>query len=97
VLQDLLAWRDSSPVEAEILCWRTVAGDEVDFVIEQDGMLLPIEVKTGRRPSLADVRSLKLFRQEYADRVRPGLLLHTGSEIAWLADGVLAAPWWRVF
>jgi predicted AAA+ superfamily ATPase len=97
VLQDLLAWRDSSPMEAEILYWRTVAGDEVDFVIEQDGMLLPIEVKTGRRPSLADVRSLKLFRQEYADRARPGLLLHTGSEIAWLADGVLAAPWWRVF
>ncbi|HEY6320903.1 MAG TPA: hypothetical protein VJA16_05025 [Thermoanaerobaculia bacterium] len=43
------------------------------------------------------MRSLKLFRQEYADRARPGLLLHTGTEIAWLADGVLAAPWWRVF
>ena len=51
VLQDLLAWRDSSPMEAEILYWRTVAGDaEVDFVIEQDGMLLPIEVKTRAPP-----------------------------------------------
>ena len=25
-----------------------------------------------------------------------GLLLHTGSEIRWIAPGVLVAPWWRV-
>ena len=31
-----------------------------------------------------------------ADDTRPGLLLHGGSEVSWLADGVLAAPWWRV-
>jgi hypothetical protein len=26
--------------------------------------------------------------------VLAGLLLHTGESVSWLADGVLAAPWW---
>jgi uncharacterized protein len=96
VLSDLLAWRDSTLEAAEILYWRTTTGDEVDFVIEKDGMLLPIEVKASVRPSLSDIQALKLFRHEYPDRTRGGLLLHAGSEVAWLADGILAAPWWKV-
>ena len=50
-------------------------------------------MRYGPRPSLADIKALKLFRHEYSDRARAGLLLHAGSEIAWLADGILAAPW----
>ncbi|HVT18773.1 MAG TPA: ATP-binding protein [Thermoanaerobaculia bacterium] len=96
VLADLLAWRESTREGAEILYWRTTAGDEVDFVIEKNGLLLPIEVKAALRPSLADTRSLQLFRREYGDHTRTGLLLHAGSELVWLADGILAAPWWKV-
>ena len=25
-----------------------------------------------------------------------GLLLHTGDDLRWMADGVLAVPWWRL-
>jgi predicted AAA+ superfamily ATPase len=96
ILADLLAWRDGTGNEAEILYWRTTAGDEVDLVIEHQGRVLPIEVKSGARPALADIRSLQLFRQEYGDRSRGGLLLHTGSEITWLAEGILAVPWWKI-
>jgi len=96
VLTDLLAWRDSTLQGAEVLYWRTTTGEEVDFVIEHDGMLLPIEVKATRRPTVADTLALQLFRREYAGRTRAGLLLHAGDEVAWLADGILAAPWWRV-
>jgi uncharacterized protein len=96
VLSDLLAWRDSALEGAEILYWRTTTGEEVDFVVEKNGQLLPIEVKATRRPSMADIQALKLFRREYADRTRAGLLLHAGSQITWLAEGILAAPWWRV-
>jgi hypothetical protein len=55
-----------------------------------------IATKATRRPTLGDVASLQLFRREYADLCRTGLLLHAGSEIAWLAGGILAAPWWKV-
>jgi predicted AAA+ superfamily ATPase len=97
VLADLLAWKAPIAEAIEVLYWRTTEGEEVDFVIERGGELLPIEVKASAQPRFSDARGLQLFRTEYADRTRAGLLLHTGEEIRWIADGVLAVPWWRVF
>ena len=96
VLDDLVAWRDARVERAELFYWRTAIGEEVDFVIEAGGRLLPIEVKGTGRPRLADVAHLRTFRAEYGANARAGLLLHTGSTLEWLAPDVLAAPWWRV-
>jgi hypothetical protein len=96
VLHDLLAWRDARIERAELGYWRTAIGEEVDFVIEAGGKLLPIEVKATARPRLADATHLRTFRKEYGKKARAGLLLHTGSTLEWLAPDVLAAPWWRV-
>ncbi|HEY0781696.1 MAG TPA: DUF4143 domain-containing protein, partial [Thermoanaerobaculia bacterium] len=96
VLCDLLAGRDSLPDGPEILYWRTTAGEEVDFVLEWRGRLLPIEVKATAKPRLSDAKTLLSFRGEYGASCRAALLLHAGSEISWLAGGVLAVPWWRV-
>jgi hypothetical protein len=97
VLHDLLAWRDASIERAELGYWRTSIGEEVDFVIEAGGKLLPIEVKATARPRLADAVHLRTFRAEYGKKARAGLLLHTGNTLEWLAPDVLAVPWWRVF
>lgn len=96
VLHDLLAWRDSRSVRAEVLHWRATTGEEVDFVIEAGGQLLPIEVKATKRPRLADAAHLRTFRAEYGRAARSGLLLHGGKSLAWLTPEVLAAPWWMV-
>ncbi len=96
VLTDLVAWRDARLERAEIYYWRTATGQEVDFVIEAGGQLLPVEVKASARPRLPDATGLRLFRAEYGDQARAGLLLHTGHMLEWLAPDVLAAPWWRV-
>lgn len=96
VLHDLLAWRDARLERAELGYWRTAIGEEVDFVIEAGGSLLPIEVKASARPRLADTAHLRTFRAEYGKKARAALLLHTGSALEWLAPGVLAAPWWKV-
>ena len=96
VLQDLLVWRDSRSVRAEVLHWRATTGEEVDFVIESEGRLLPIEVKATKRPRLADAAHLRTFRAEYGRAARSGLLLHGGESVEWLTPEVLAAPWWTV-
>lgn len=95
ILTDLLAWRDARLSRVEVLYWRTVAGEEVDFVLEAGDRLLGIEVKATSRPRFRDVRNLLGFRSEYGGRVRGGLLLHTGDTVEWLAPEVLAVPWWR--
>lgn len=96
ILADLLAWRDARLERAELSYWRTAIGEEVDFVIETGGKLLPIEVKSTTRPRLSDTAHLRTFRSEYGRKARAGLLLHTGSALEWLAPDVLAVPWWRV-
>jgi predicted AAA+ superfamily ATPase len=96
VLSDLLAWRGSTPHAADVLFWRTTTGDEVDFVIEAGARVLPIEVKATSRPALSDAKGLRSFLDEYRKRSRAALLLHTGSHVTWLADRVLAVPWWKV-
>jgi hypothetical protein len=96
VLHDLLAWRDARVDRVELAYWRTTIGEEVDFVIEAGGKLLPIEVKATAKPRLADCAHLRTFRLEYGRKARAGLLLHTGRTVEWLTPDVLAVPWWRV-
>jgi hypothetical protein len=96
VLHDLLAWRDARVDRVELAYWRTTIGEEVDFVIEAGGKLLPIEVKATSTPRLGDCTHLRTFRQEYGRKARAGLLLHTGCTVEWLTPDVLAVPWWRV-
>ena len=96
VLNDLLAWRDARLDPAEVFYWRTTIGDEVDFVIEAGDRLLPIEVKATTRPRRRDTAALRTFRAEYGQQSLPGLLLHAGTLVDWIAPDVLAAPWWRV-
>jgi predicted AAA+ superfamily ATPase len=96
VLHDLLSWRDTRLDHTELAYWRTATGEEVDFVIETGGRLLPIEVKATARPRLSDCAALRSFRAEYGDQARFGLLLHNGTDVRWLAPDVLAVPWWRL-
>ena len=96
VLADLLVWRDGQVPAPEVLFWRTTTDREVDFVVEAGGRLLAVEVKAAANPGLADTRGLRLFRDEYPERFAGGLLLHGGREMQWMAEGVLAVPWWRV-
>jgi len=95
VLHDLLVWRDSRTARADLFYWRTVNGQEIDFLIESNGELLPVEVKSGR-PRLSDSKHLRAFLSQYEDISRPGLLLHAGDALEWMAPNVLAAPWWML-
>ncbi len=95
VLADLLAWRGTGN-GAEIHCWRATTGEEVDFVVEWKNKLLPVEIKTTTKPRLSDIKHLLTFREEYKKTSLAALLLHAGDETYWLADGVLATPWWTV-
>jgi predicted AAA+ superfamily ATPase len=96
IFSELAAWRDTRAEPASVCYWRTSSGKEVDFVLESRSRLLGVEVKTTARPSPRDADGLRLFADEYGDAVVGGILLHSGDEMFWLRQGVLAVPWWRV-
>jgi hypothetical protein len=96
VLSDLIAWRDLQARAPQVLYWRTAGGQEVDFVVETDNRLLPVEVKAAARATTADARGLEAFLDEYGGMADGGLLLYDGAETFPLTRRVLAVPWWRV-
>jgi predicted AAA+ superfamily ATPase len=96
VLADLLAWRGASQPRPEILYWRTAGGAEVDFVIEHNGDLLAIEVKTAATLGTRDAAGCSLFLREYGRRARGAIILYGGARTFWIGERVLAVPWWKV-
>jgi uncharacterized protein len=96
VLTDLQAWKDIRPGSPQILYWRTYDGREVDFVIEERGAVIPIEVKATARPRPRDWATLVEFRERYGDEVTGCVLLHAGEQVEWVSERVLVVPWWRV-
>ncbi|SRR5581483_6692465 len=96
VLSDLLAWKSASIPPAEVFFWRTSSDLEVDFVIEHQNRLLPVEVKASRSLGSSDVRGMAAFRDDYGDACPGGLVLYDGEEVQWLSRRLLAVPWHRV-
>lgn len=97
VLGELLAWRDAGGDRAQVLYWRTASQQEVDFVIESTGRVVPIEVKASERVRTSDARHLLAFLEEYPDLATAAALLYAGDVVEWIADDVLAIPWWYLF
>lgn len=71
VLHDLLCWRDACVERADVLYWRTAAGEEVDFVVETGRQLIPIEVKATPRPRLRDTHHESAATAAYGAAATP--------------------------
>lgn len=94
VASDLCTWRDESP-RRQVYHWRLGTGQEVDFVLEEDGRLLPVEIKAASGVDSSDARHLRTFLQRHPNGIR-GLLLSNDPEIREYPGRVLAGPWWAV-
>ncbi len=96
MLHDLLVWKELQIGRPQILYWRTQKGAEVDFVVEWQNRVLPIEIKSSRTVGYADTQHLRTFLAEYPDVATAALIVYDGDEVYWAADRVLAVPWGRV-
>jgi hypothetical protein len=94
VCMDLAVWRDGRPGRA-LYHWRLSGGQEVDFILQEDQTLLPLEIKAATTIRRSDVNPLRKFRQLY-DGTPRGVLLSCDPNIRQLDEGVIVAPWWAV-
>jgi predicted AAA+ superfamily ATPase len=76
--------------------YRTSDGAEVDFVLEMEDEILPIEVKWTGHPSVRDTRHLKTFIREHAPACRRGLVVSRCPYRLGLDDGIEGIPWWEI-
>ena len=79
--------------EAPRVCfWRTRAGTEVDFVVEADGKLVPIEVKASATPRPAMARPIRTLQRDVGEAAAPGYVVHPGDVRLPLGQGARALP-----
>ncbi len=83
-------------MEPRVYFWRTAAGIEVDFIIDMNGKLIPIEAKHSATPNLAMTAGIKKFREDLNKSASPGYLIHAGSHRLPLGRDVHAIPFFEI-
>ena len=74
--------------------YRSVGGAEVDLVLELNGRLFPVEVKSKAHPGGKDAGGIKSFREAFpGEDVADGLLVCAAERPYRISENVLALPW----
>jgi len=76
----------------QVYFWRTSHGAEVDIVVEQQGRLIPVEVKQTATPRPGMASGLLSFMNDYPAKTDRGWLVHLGGVVLPLAPRVTALP-----
>jgi predicted AAA+ superfamily ATPase len=77
---------------ARLYFWRTLDGNEVDFVLEYGRRLLAIEVKLTDNLGYRDTAGLRLFLDNHS-RASSGLVVYCGNQIRRMDEKIVAIPW----
>lgn len=79
-------------IRARLSYYRNSNGAEVDFVLEKDGMLFPMEVKRSSSPRLSALSGAATIPLAPGVQLQPGVLLCTVQELLPLGKGAYAYP-----
>jgi predicted AAA+ superfamily ATPase len=88
-LYKTIVHRGEEPV---LYFWRTASGTEVDFIVETQGKLVPLEVKLSATPRLEMAREIASFRKSFGNQAGPGYVIHPGKTTLPLGEGTIALP-----
>jgi len=98
LFQTLETWRALDSQRRQLHYWRDRTGHEVDFILEQDGKFVALEIKAGSQVTTSDTIGIRAFRDSLkrkASLVR-GVVLH-GGQARPLDTDDLVLPWgWMV-
>ncbi len=92
VLSEIIKTLTHRGIDPQVYFWRTVAGTEVDIVVEAGAKLVPIEVKLSATPRSAMASALKTFQRDFGDKVLEGYVVHPGNITLPLGSGITALP-----
>lgn len=98
LFQTFQTWRALQPQRRKLHFWRDRAGHEVDFILEQDGEWVALEIKTGSQVTASDAAGIRAFRASLKNKaaLRRGVVLHAGKGRPLDTEDV-ALPWgWMV-
>ena len=92
VLSEIFKTLTHRGIDPQIYFWRTLAGTEVDFVVEATTGLVAIEVKLSATPRPAMAATIKTFQGDMENVAMHGYVVHPGDIHLPLGPGVTALP-----
>jgi predicted AAA+ superfamily ATPase len=79
-------------IDPNVYFWRTAAGTEVDILVEEQGVLHPIEVKATATPRPAMAAGITSLCKDLGPQISKGYIVHMGELILPLAPKIEAIP-----
>jgi predicted AAA+ superfamily ATPase len=92
VLSEIIRTITHRGIDPKVYFWRTSAGTEVDFIVVQDGKLIPIEVKLSGTPTSRMASSIRTFASDLKEQVAKGYVIHPGDVLMPLGEKAMALP-----
>jgi predicted AAA+ superfamily ATPase len=95
IFQSLQTWRALDSTRRRLYFWRDRSGREVDFVLENNGVLVALEIKAASQVTPADVIGLQAFQHSLSadQRLARGVILYGGRQARPLGENRCALPW----
>lgn len=78
VVGELIKWIRTAQKKAEIYFYRTRSGMELDILLETEGGLIGIEIKSRKTYAAPDLRAMKEVARNLGKEWRGGLLINRG-------------------
>jgi len=94
VISEIKKNRSNKNQYGEMYYLRDSTGNEVDLVLEKDGNLIPIEIKSSTKNRSSDLKNLKWFQRLY--RIKGRMLINQSTENQELEDGIMNISWAEV-
>jgi uncharacterized protein len=91
LVSEFLKERANAGKPIDMYYWRDKTGHEVDLVIDRNGKLLPVEIKSGKTVTTEFFRNLDYWNK--LSGVKRSLLLYGGEMKQQRASGIEVWPW----
>lgn len=78
--------------DPRVYFWRTMAGTEVDIVVDSGGQLIPVEVKLSATPRSSMAAGIRTFQKDMGEKSMQGYVVHPGDVMLPLGRGITSLP-----
>jgi len=92
VVSEIFKRISNQGIDPQIYFWRTSSGTEVDLLIEEQGKIIPIEIKASSTPKPHMADGIVSLTSDLQEKISPGYVIHLGDMMLPLAGQVTALP-----
>jgi len=95
VVMEIVKLIQKLPIQPNLYHFRSHSGAEVDLILELDGRLYPVEIKSKSNPARKDIRGFQAFKNCFPkENIQQCLVVCAVPSFRYIKEDVLAVPWW---